>query len=71
MTPKPCDCIARTNEALAARGAQLVVMMRLTGGSICTVIAVHRNGSMRKCDTWEAPMLIATFCPFCGNKYAQ
>lgn len=62
-----CDCIDRVDAKLMAdHGAHLDVNINLDGGpttvAIRTRLIEQRRGQ-------RPPFIVATFCPFCGEKY--
>lgn len=66
---EPCDCINRTNAAFAKAGhLQIVdVTISLSGGPSCAIISTSKTPGAK---VKRGPILIATFCPFCGTKYS-
>lgn len=62
-----CDCIKTTNELLAKEhNGELVVT--LFGNPQRTSIEVQKLDSKKRV---KPPRLIASYCPFCGEKYVK
>ena len=59
-----CNCIAKTNEALAEHNAELVI--NLLDDSYAFVAVTKKDPKKRG----KIPYLAAGYCPFCGEKYA-
>ena len=62
-----CDCISKMNDDLKAhpQGENTIIVSTLFGPPKATVGTCKRQGSVRK----KASIVIATYCPFCGEKY--
>jgi hypothetical protein len=63
-----CNCIALTDKALEPMNALVDVNLSLSGGpttvSIRTSLIEKRRGA-------RPPVLIPSFCPFCGERYPK
>lgn len=59
-----CDGVAQINESLAEYNATVVTT--LFGQPKCVIATTRlRDGVRAK----RAPMVLASYCPFCGSKY--
>lgn len=67
---KEHGCIAKINKALETRGDCLVRMIVLKGAETPIVVATDKaDGSLpTRSDRNKAVLLVASFCPFCGEK---
>lgn len=61
-----CDCIAKVNEKLAAQGAELATVMMIDVGGRKTFTALPVPTRKLLGRRKSAPVLMPTFCPFCG-----
>lgn len=61
-----CDCIAETNKLLAEHNGTLVTTL-FGNPQRCTVGTDKADSKKRG----RAPFMLASFCPFCGEKYAK
>jgi hypothetical protein len=61
-----CDCIKTVNEALREHNTTLVFTLLGAPNRVC--VAAERIENRR--DRKKAAAVVATFCPFCGEKYA-
>ena len=59
-----CDCIGKVREGLAERNLRLDVAFSIKGETFVKIETIPINGVK----TFD---LVATYCPFCGQKYAQ
>jgi hypothetical protein len=59
---KACTCIAEMNAALAERNSMIVTTLF----SGIPIIATEKINSRKR----DKAVAIASFCPFCGTKYA-
>lgn len=64
---KQCDCIDKVNKALAPHNGELDLVYQLFKGRSLTQIATMPVKTGR--GTKKPPLLTATYCPFCGEKY--
>ncbi len=63
-----CDCIDQMNAELAKKNTQLnVAFSMMTGKTLGVVIDA---GAIERKRNYHRPLIIATFCPFCGERYA-
>ncbi len=64
-----CDCVERVNTAMADQGQnqQVACSYRTIGGEFraFAIVETEKIEPRKK----RSPRLIATFCPFCGEKY--
>lgn len=69
--PKPCNCIELTNKALIEHNTELGVRWQwLPNGSVITSVRIATEILTKK--RGAKPMnILATFCPFCGQRYQQ
>jgi hypothetical protein len=65
---KDCGCIEAANKALEPHGTQLNVMYSFSGGQTAAIVASEKLPNARR--GTKPKTVIATFCPFCGVKYA-
>jgi len=68
-----CDCIAQMNEKLAPRNTRLVVPILFTmrGAPIPPdTVFISTEQIERGRGKAKATLAVATYCPFCGSKYA-
>lgn len=66
-----CECIVQMNAALAPRNARLAQSILLRDGQMIgspVIIAVEKLNTAKKA---SLPRLMATYCPFCGQKYGD
>jgi hypothetical protein len=63
-----CDCIDQMNAELAKKNTQLNVVFSMTTGK--TLGVAVDVGPIEKKRNYRRPLIIATFCPFCGERYA-
>ncbi len=62
-----CDCLRHVNDGLAKFNAHVAVALPVPGGDPQAIVETHQN---TKAD--GAPYhLLATFCPFCGERYGH
>lgn len=64
--PKRCDCAGKVTEQLNSQGAELKVSYSLMTGLVRTYVVTEKVDPRSR--TKLVPLL-ATFCPFCGEKY--
>lgn len=62
-----CDCIDTVNEQLRVHGIQVQVGHSLGGRPRRTVVQTTKADDPGKRPPKSAPVLYATFCPFCGT----
>ena len=60
-----CDCIARVNDQLIAKNAQLPIGINFTKGTGDIIIRLDKIESKKKL---LSSFIVPTFCPFCGEK---
>ena len=63
-----CDCVRKMNEALAGRNGKITQGFSYQDGELRllpTFVCVEKIESRKK----KPPSIIASFCPFCGEKY--
>ena len=58
-----CNCIAEVNEKLAERNGELSITLWPVIRPILETNKVDTKMRVRP------PMIVATYCPFCGTKY--
>lgn len=65
----PCDCVANVNRKLADHefGANTMLETNTFGPPMAMVATCKRDPSKRG----KAKAMFATYCPFCGAKYAN
>ncbi|MNI17824.1 hypothetical protein D3C73_712120 [compost metagenome] len=61
-----CDCIDKVNALLAEQNAEIVATLGLFGARRRPAIETAKVESRKR---GKSPRLIASFCPFCGEKY--
>jgi len=65
-----CDCIKQACKLLASRHTEVVITIPLVRGAVSRMLIATQK-------THDAPRrtkpvsLVATFCPVCGEKYAD
>jgi hypothetical protein len=59
-----CKCIARVNADLIARGKNAEIRTNIFGTPRCLIVLDKVDNKRNR-----LPLLAATYCPFCGNKY--
>ncbi|WP_313335734.1 hypothetical protein [Sphingobium yanoikuyae] len=62
---KPCNCIAEVNKTLAQHNTMLVFTLFGTPSRVIVDTTQVETGRGKK----KAAAMIATFCPFCGERY--
>ena len=62
-----CDCNDKVNALLAEQNARLVTTLGF-GGTPCRPIIQTEKLDPKK--RGRSPAMLATVCPFCGEKYA-
>lgn len=60
-----CDCIKTTNALLADHNARITLSM--IGDQHPFILTEKVNEKQRG----KAPLLMASYCPFCGEKYPK
>lgn len=63
----PCNCFSQINEHLATYGGELLCNLFGPPRAIVSTYREPKKGGHRK----KMPIVLATFCPFCGNKYPK
>lgn len=71
MSANSCDCIARMNEALKPRNCKLARAFVPKGNSIEAFLLVSTEPLGPKKRGEKFPHVMATYCPFCGQKDAK
>lgn len=66
-TAGPCSCVAMFNAKLADYNAALVTTMFHTPERVC--IETYKLDAKKRGS--RPPKILASFCPFCGQDYAQ
>lgn len=66
---KECDCINRASAALKEMGFFVTSAFSLVGGCTRAVVDITRHADTPK--RVRAPIMAASFCPFCGIKYPE
>lgn len=67
-----CDCIDKANRQMRATGHTLAVANRQRpGGRRVTRVVLLRAVSLDPLRRGRPPTVIATHCPFCGDKYEE
>ncbi|GGL48122.1 hypothetical protein [Caulobacter rhizosphaerae] len=62
-----CDCLRHVNNGLAKLNAHVAVALMAPGADPQALVETHSHGA----DEVDTPyFLVATFCPFCGERYA-
>lgn len=61
-----CDCIADVNKLLADHNGRLVCTYNLMSGRDYPKLTVEKIESRKR---GSAPLMIPSFCPFCGEPY--
>lgn len=61
-----CNCIAEMNQKLAEGGYNAAILTNLFGPQKATVDTYKPDEKKRG----KPPIVIASYCPFCGEKYA-
>lgn len=73
-----CDCIERTNAALAEKGyafrlEEQPLTINYTTGVISflnrAILSTEWNGTPTAAERKKGKRLVATYCPFCGKEY--
>lgn len=62
-----CDCIKTTNEALEEKHNSILVTNMFGKPERCTI----GTAVLRPKRGARPVIMLATFCPFCGEKYAK
>lgn len=62
-----CNCIDSVNELLKPHNSELVHTLGFGGTPCRTVIQTSKIASKQR---GQAKAMLATFCPFCGERYA-
>lgn len=62
-----CDCISEMNTKMKAHpeGENTILVTTLFGTPKATVATCKRRDKVRK----KASIVLASYCPFCGEKY--
>ncbi len=61
-----CKCIEKIDDKLAPMNGRIAVVIPITsGGAVRAFIEVEKINKRGK----RPPLLIATFCPYCGTRY--
>lgn len=63
-----CNCITTINGLLAEQGFPHVTILRNLFGPAKAMIETYEEKKVRG---KKAPIIQATFCPFCGEKYSE
>lgn len=62
-----CECLDKVNALLAEQNAELLTTMGFGGAPRRAVIETVKVESKKR---GKSPRMLASFCPFCGEKYA-
>lgn len=63
---KPCDCVAKVDDALAKQNERLIVSLNLFVGESRAIVMTERLDPTKKT---KRHTMVASFCPFCGKEY--
>ncbi len=69
-TPGPCECIQKTDEALAKHNTVLGVNWQHKNGRLIQTIAIVTEVATKKRGARPIRM-IPNYCPICGQRYQQ
>lgn len=67
---KPCNCLSEMDGALKAGGYNAAIVCTLMSAPSRAVIETYKPKTGRGAGK-KPPVVIATFCPFCGVKYPE
>lgn len=64
-----CDCITKINEGLVEHRIEINPAFDINTGQLYCVVRTCdiKNPDSRR----KMPMVVATYCPFCGRKYVD
>lgn len=65
-----CDCIGDVNAMLAEKNGRLETVLGFGGGALSGHLHIGVE-KINKRDRTRPPLVIATYCPFCGERYAD
>lgn len=63
-----CDCITKVDELLAERNGRLYVTINLMNGKAYPKLGVEKKETRSRT---KPPLMIPTYCPFCGQRYEE
>ena len=63
----PCECIVETDKMLAEHNTQLVTTLFGLPRRVAIATEQIESGRGKK----RKAVMIASFCPFCGERYAE
>lgn len=72
-TASNCDCVARMNENLKPHGLRLASCFSIGTGTAQhrpVLISTEKLADAGRRKT-SPPLVIASFCPFCGKRFAE
>lgn len=64
---KMCNCIDEANKGLAEKNVQLDLAFNVRGDVRPQIVVEKIDRKVRG----KVPMLLPSFCPFCGEKYPE
>jgi hypothetical protein len=67
---KPCECIHEMDQALKKEGYNAAIVCTLMSAPPRAVIETYKPKSGRNAGK-KPPVVIASYCPFCGLKYPE
>ena len=70
IVAEPCQCIEKTNEALAKHNTQLDVNWQQIDGTLVTTIALSTSVVEKRRGARPVRML-PNYCPICGQRYQK
>jgi hypothetical protein len=64
-----CDCASNMNEMLVEKNTRLACAFRIVRGHLVAIPTLLSTEKINRYGPQKLPLVVPTFCPFCGVKY--